>query len=431
MPAQSIMKRLVRCEAVSGVKSYIFIKVSIKSILNRFFKEDKTMLKRIFLIQSFIIFICITSYGVQTHSSFVTPSEIKLQLIYSHLASKPLLKRDPRYAVALNWIDNGEEKKVAEMAISNEGFINSTARIWASKLLSKTEETNLPLNDSLAFVIGSVRDNLDARLLLTGDYLYIADPRLGMSYPEAYSNTLYELLDSNSRGLSIILSYSSPQWKGSDFKSVQAAGLLTTRGWAEVNYSGGTNRRAVEATLQSFLCQPITSWKEGGLPDFRVRRDIDRAPAGNPGTYQKECRSCHASMDGLAGAFAFLDFSNSTLVFRDTIASKYLQNAQTYPEGYVSEDHSWINLLATNQNDKFGFKNKLVGYGVNEFGQMLSESDAFAQCMVKRTYSQICGKELDLKNEIILKLSTQFKSNGYRFKSLFADVAIEQNCFKE
>src|SRR5262249_12462320 len=154
-----------------------------------------------------------------------------------------------------------------------------------------------------AMVIGVARDDLDARTLLTGDFTYAATQRPDLPKPSAIDNNHYLALDQKRSNLKTDLVRIVPQ--RADI--LDAAGLLTSRAWAESHFKMGTNRRAVEYAFREFLCTPITTWRDTGLPDDRIRRDVDRNPGGNPATFQGVCRSCHAPMDAMAGAFARFD----------------------------------------------------------------------------------------------------------------------------
>ena len=72
-----------------------------------------------------------------------------------------------------------KEKKsiaAAEIATNHPNFINITIRQMAAKMSNRTGEMDIPLNDMMATIMGIVRDNLDAREMLVGNFSYQGDP---------------------------------------------------------------------------------------------------------------------------------------------------------------------------------------------------------------------------------------------------------------
>lgn len=346
--------------------------------------------------------------------------------IYRRLSGRPLTSRDARYNQFVEWVRTGRKRDVAVAATEDPGFAGSIVRQWGSLLLTVQKNPNLQLNDTLATLIGSVRDNLDARTLLTANHIYGADPRLGLPRPNSSSTTVYEMLEQSGRDLKAVLRQMTPQWNSTLLP--QTSGVLTTRWWGEQYYSAGTNRRAVVGALETFLCKPIENWKTPYLPTDRIRRDIDRAPSGDARIFQNECRSCHGAMDGLAGAFAHFNY-DAGLLFTTRVQEKYLQNPEIYPEGYVTNDDSWVNFLTTGQNASFGWRGELEGRGIQAFGQMLANSGAFSACMAKRALQAVCNSQRALQDPVVQQLATEFENQDqYRLKDLFIRAALSTDC---
>ena len=302
-------------------------------------------------------------------------------------------------------------------------------RFVISQLPFTNEEgvKNVPLDDLQALFIGIVRDDLDGRLFLTGNMRYEGRSSLRLPAVSINENNHYSSLDRRDADFRFDLKRKRDQWEEYDL----AAGALTTRSWAKAYYSAGTNRRPVKQAIDLFLCTPIDVWKFRGLDDFFVRRDVDRTPSGNPLTYQNKCRNCHATMDGMSGAFARMDFVDDKyeVLADDEVAGKYNINANFYPAGYVPSDNSWVNFLVQNPNLDFGFRTPTQGSGVVEFAKMLSESKGFSQCMAKRVFETVCGKELSGEDVgTLLNLADSFETNDYNFKSLFTEVALNEKC---
>ncbi len=353
------------------------------------------------------------------------------QAIFQHVTGVRLGQGDPRLLKMQEWLDKGDRKSAAFVAVDDDLFYETTLRSWIAAMTAKDEDPREPLNDMQALIFGIVRDGLDARLMLTGDLIYGPDPRLHLGRPKRNSNGIFDRFQSSGEKLRRVLTRIEPQWEDS---AVPGVGILTTRGWAKAYYSDGTNRRAIEAMFRIFMCAPSLNWRYPGLPDHRIRRDVDRRPGGNPETFQKECRTCHAPMDGLTGAFAHFDFVNNALVYSpDVIASKYNQNVTVYPDGYETIDDSWINWVTRGQNRRFGWTGPLQGEGVAELASMFAASSGFKECMVKRVFRRVCKRDLDSFAEATLaaELGRDFAANGYSLKNLFASVAGRTECVEE
>jgi len=352
--------------------------------------------------------------------------EQEARFIYQRLSGRTLRAGTPVYNQMVDLIRKNQRRDAALLATQASGFVGGVVRHWGAQLLTNESNPSLALNDSLAMLMGAVRDNLDARLLLTGNFIYGADPRLNYDLPTTEDNLTFMRLESQYRELDRVLYYYEPQWKFSSINEV--AGMLTTRYWSSANYSAGTNRRAVVNTFQSFLCLPIATWKRPNLPTFRIRQDIDRFPQGDARVFQTECRTCHASMDAFAGAFAGFDFTNESISWTKEVNPKYLIHSDVYPDGYVTHDKSWLNLLHDDPQDMFGWGPMVKGYGISEFGKMLSESRVFGDCMVKRTIKTLCRTDLAVNAPLVQELSKSFRSEGYKLKDLFAKVVIQPEC---
>jgi hypothetical protein len=134
-------------------------------------------------------------------------------------------------------------------------------------------------------------------------------------------------------------------------------------------------------------------------------------------------------MDGLAGAFANFDFVDGKFTQSNSVVKKYFVHDDIYPEGYVTKDNSWVNYTLPD-GGLFGWNEAISksGSGVKSFGAMLSESEAFSQCMVKRTFKSLCSKDLKLKSKTVAQFASQFKANSYKLRDLFVDVAISKEC---
>ena len=353
------------------------------------------------------------------------------QLLFRRLTGVPLLATDTRAKGFDDLVQAGKLKEAAAIATADKNFLAVTVRDWAAPFSNRDESPVVELDDLQALFIGVVRDNLDARLLLTGTFRYEGAPNLGLTAVGTNNNKHYIELAAGRVDYNTSLVKKEPQWP----VEMGSSGALTTRSWATAHFDAGTNRRPTEYAIKEFLCTPKEKWKDAGLPDMRVRQDVDRKPEGDPNMYLMECRSCHAGLDGLSGAFASYDYVNGNLSYYGSmrVAPKMYQNGDVYPRGYRTTDDSWVNLLTQHHNESFGWRGALDGMGLNEFGKMLSNSKAFSECMVQRVFKTVCRRTMTMeeKQSHLSKMASQFEADGYKLKNLFEEVATQPLCLGE
>ena len=139
-------------------------------------------------------------------------------------------------------------------------------------------------------------------------------------------------------------------------------------------------------------------------------------------------------MDAFGGAFARLDFFNDTLTHTGFIhvAAKMNQNSQFYPEGHVTFDDHWTNLIAKNPTFDFGWVGPLDGHGIFEMGQSLGNSRGFNRCMVTQVFREVCLQDPTVSNQALVEsLSKQFEQDGYNLKKLFRRVVTQNQCLTQ
>lgn len=347
----------------------------------------------------------------------------RAQRLYERLTGTPLTPRNQKFSEIIKLVDEGYDLEATEIITESPYFYQTTVKNMAAAMSNRSETPFVPLDDFQATFIGAVRDELDARTLLTGNYIYRAGEDIVP--PSRRNNEHYETIDGAGAFYSETLVMQEPQWEG--FRN--HAGLLTTRGWAKAHYSAGTNRRAVQYSFQEFLCLPIDSWKVAGLIDTFVGRDVDRTPGKNATVYQEQCRTCHAGMDAFRDAFSALDYLNDAMVElpEGRPAPKYSRGSNAYPQGHVTTDDSFVNLIAAHQ-PQIGFK-QTEGKGINAFGEMLANTDAFKECMAQRVFAAICHRNPKARDMSFLKILAQdFERQGYNLKKLFQAVAVLPAC---
>jgi hypothetical protein len=357
------------------------------------------------------------------------PTLGQARFLYRHLTNQLLRPGSADERAMLAATRGGDPAAAAAYATGKDSFVDSVVRSWATELLTSTPGVNLPLNDSLAYLVGSVRDNLDARLLLTGNFLYGADPRFSLGRPSVGSNVLFANLEAQGKSLRVSLARVAPQWLQN--QPSETAGLLTTRYWSSVNYLAGTNRRVIPALFDSFLCQKPESWRRPNMPTNVIRQDVDRFPGGDARVFQTECRSCHSIMDGLSGAFSGINFDGDQITWSPGVIAKYLQNSATYPDGKRTTDQSYVNFLENDPTNIYGWATPASGSGLAEFGNMIAQADLFGRCLARRVIRAVCGRDVAVTDPFAVALASQVRSRGFGLKDLFIQAAIAPQCSSE
>ncbi len=373
----------------------------------------------------------------------------KAQRLFDRLAGVPIPMSDPRFAQMQALIAAGNLDGAAKIATADDNFYNITLKHFALPMSSPTEDPVQPLNDFAATLIGVVRDDLDGRELLTGNYIYKADNSVNFSTAANpidiqtdaaiyRSNNHYEQLERRDVNLRQVL-VKAPQKAATSnagttlIEITDNGGLMTTRAWAQSMYSGGTNRRGVQYAYQEFLCTPLSAVADASLPDDRIRRDLPRNPAGDVRLFMSNCRSCHTIMDSIGGALAHFDWNDGNggfMIFTPgAVVGKMNRAGNTYPAGFVTTDNSWVNYGTVGHNASLGWGGTNSGRGINAMGAMFAATEQFPMCMAKRVFTEVCRRPPSTKEASqISSLASEFKSSGYKLKRVFEKAAVIPAC---
>ncbi len=343
-------------------------------------------------------------------------------------------------------INAGNLRGAAAIATEQPGFYNLVVRDLAAQMSTRDESINEPLNDFIATFIGVARDDLDARLLLTGNFFYkgsIEAPVRSDIYNDILgSNRHYDDLNNDNYDLTAVLTRENQQYiRNGDQSYVNhpdASGVITTRAFMGAHALDGTNRRLVEFTMNQFACFEMEEWADATASDIRVGRDIDRAPGGEATKYLTTCKACHSVMDGFRGAFAKYDFNNNFVNYdfdpgpgTNSVDRKMNQNNNTFPGGFVTNDNSWINNARNPANiQRFGWRGVVdSGVGVRQFATAVANSRAFSKCMVKRVYREVCRRPVaTFETGMVDSMANSFEASGYSLKGLFEELAVRPEC---
>jgi hypothetical protein len=350
-------------------------------------------------------------------------------------------------------------KTAAEIALQDPAFYNVTLKNWAAPWTNEEQTIFTPLNDYTATVIGMVRDDIDFRKILYEDIIYTGNFNLlnkdgQLITPYHNEDNLHyqelEALGPEDGDLSDInILQKKDQSAVTQLDEAATAGVITTRASARAFLIQGTNRALFRFTMLNHLCNDLEQIKDNSRTPDRVHQDVARSPGGDSQIYLNSCVGCHAGMDGLLGAYAYLDLAftedgdgevnENTAALEYTpgeVQAKYLINSNNFKQGFITTDDSWINYWRNGPNALLGWndypgvqkdaKGHSYGNGPKSMGKELAYSDAFAQCQVKKAFKVVCFRDPDNYAADRSEVSTivgDFVASGYKMKRVFRDVA--------
>ena len=322
--------------------------------------------------------------------------------------------------------DQGKHEEAVAIAIEDPYFYSLTLPNWVTTWTSATNSNRDTTNDFVATVIGVIRDNHPFNQILFGDHLYtLQNTENNFAAYSLQNNDHYKVIDEQFIDLKSNLVH-QPQ---SSINNIDdSAGVLTTRAFAQSFLNGGTNRRQIVRMFDRFLCRDIKQLADTSTPDHFVRRDVDRASGED---FRFKCAGCHGGMDPFSSAFAYFDFSEGELIYsKGNVAAKYSSNSGVFPEGFVVLNNSWSNLWINGSNSSLGWRGEPSGTGVKSLGEYFSKSEAFSQCMAKRTFTHFCLHEPEEEElDIVNALGKDFEANNYNMKKLITKTVL--SCVRE
>lgn len=318
-------------------------------------------------------------------SVFAGPREQAFKM-HNRLTGVP--PQPPTLKLMEEHIEQGNPELAAEEAIKDKRFYNVVLKNWIKPWSNRERSNRVDLNDYVATVIGIIRDDIPFDKVLYEDIIYTVSDTTAPAYANNNNNHY-----TNVEGRNIDLSANLVEQVQSSFTGLAApSGVITTRAAGEAFYTAGTNRRINRFTFINYLCKDYEDLHDITIPDYRVRRDVERNPGGDSRTYKNKCVGCHAGQDALSGAFAYYDFTGNQLTYNPgRVVSKMNHNVY-YPEGFVTTTDQWINTWATGQNAFLGWRGATSGNGVKSLNQMLARSKAFSLCMSKKVFELVCLK---------------------------------------
>lgn len=386
--------------------------------------------------------VAICLYVVSLSPTFAGPRE-QAKRIYDRLAGVP-----PTNAV-LDTI-SGDPQLAATEAMNNPNFYNVTLKNFITPWTNKDGTVFADLNDYTATVIGVIRDQRDFREILFENIIYVGDSSLSLPTYSNSNNNHYSQMETSGADLSDtnnLVMRTQTQITG--LADVATAGVITTRAGAGAFFYAGTNRAQVRFTLMNHLCNDLEQVKDITRSPDRIRKDVSRSPGGDSRIFLNNCIGCHSGMDGLAGAFAYYEWQydpntdpqgiNGQMIYtQGTVQGKHLINDTNFRYGYVTTDDSWINYWrrGPNGNNPPSGNNRIgwgtytglnlddghsIGNGAKSLGVELANTNAFAECQVKKVFKAVCFREPT--GSQIQTMTTNFTAN-YNLKDVFAEAAV-------
>lgn len=398
----------------------------------------------------------------------------KARLIYVRLTGKKAKIADSRFKQMVALLKAGTPAKdleAAALATEDAGFSNNTLKLFAAPVHQVTQSyRQTQLSESMAYIIGKIRDRRNYREILTGKNYYVPD-LTGVTCnggEEPYACAERQGLDLSTK-LVAAATPARPIYRTSvvnvpmvsDVRDVHTtelpngdmdrSGIFTMDGFAYAGLQAGTNRRILQQFFNTMYCVPNTALRaSAGVQDKWVGPDVSRDPEGTGlAVYKAECRTCHgATFDGLRGAFAYLDARDGnedntrgrTIITYDPSAvnEKYSRNANNYPNGYRTVGNTWEFMWTEAQRAQFGWdgSGQLSGAGVAQLATALTHFDQLPRCMVQKVAELVCpvdpnlttlGSNQLLSDQAKAELVTELKKTG-DIRKIFEAVAVRPEC---
>lgn len=325
----------------------------------------------------------------------------------------------------------GDARDAALLAMENPLFYNTTVRELATPWSNRERSVYAPLNDTTATVIGMVRDDVPFDQLLHEDIVYVGTAAAtDIAYSQS-DNSHYDDLQSRNVDLSDPANLSQQRQSelpGAVIGSAETAGVMTSRGFAEAYLVAGTNRAAVRFATLNFMCMDMEDFRDVTAWPDRIRQDVTRSPGGDSNIFLNDCLSCHAGLDGLAGAFAHFDFDEDAEEIRytaDTVQPKFLNDAGVFRHGFVTNGDTWINYWRSGPNAHVGWAGPGSGEGPKSLGMELATTRQFAECQVQQVFEKVCHRVPNGSADLgeVERVATLFETNNRSMKQVFAETA--------
>lgn len=331
-------------------------------------------------------------------------------------------------------IEAGDAVGAAYDAMDNPAFYNTTVRQLAAPWTNRERSVYVDLNDTIATVIGLVRDDIPFDQVLHEDIVYVGTTDATTIAYSQTDNDHYLDLDLNRVDLSSAANLMQQQQSALPNTAIntgQTAGIMTTRGFAEAFMVAGTNRAPVRFAALNLLCLDQEDLRDLTAHPDRIRQDVTRSPGGDSSIFLTDCLTCHTGLDGLAGGLAYYDFDEDAqqMVYTDgAVQPKYLNDAGVFPFGFETTDDSWVNYWRTGPNEFVGWNapGGGVGSGAKSLGMELGQTRQFAECQVRNVFEQVCYRAPNgpADEQAVEDIATLFEANNRSMKRVYAETGV-------
>ena len=331
-------------------------------------------------------------------------------------------------------LEGGDALGAAYEAMDNPAFYNTTVRDLAAPWTNRDRSVYVDLNDTIATVIGIIRDDLPFDQVLHEDIIYTGSNNATAVPYSQTDNDHYVDLQVNRVDLSNaanLVQRRQSALPNTPLGANQAAGIMTTRGFAEAFLVAGTNRAAVRFATLNHLCLDMEDFRDLTAHPDRIRQDVTRSPGGDSAVFLTDCLTCHTGLDGLAGGLAYYDFDEGLqqLVYTDAaVQPKFVKDAGAFPFGFSTENDSWINYWRTGPNEFVGWNapGDGAGSGAKSLGVELAQTRQFAKCQVSNVFKKVCYRTPNGAADLqaVEDIATIFEANNRSMKRVFAETAM-------
>lgn len=331
-------------------------------------------------------------------------------------------------------ISNGDSMGAAFEAMDDPAFYTTTAREFATPWVNREQSQFVDMNDTIATVVGMIRDDVPFDQVLYEDIVYVGSAAAtNIAYSQT-DNDHYLDLQLNRINLgdpaNLVRQRQSEQ-ANTPIGIDDTAGVMTTRGFSQAFLVAGTNRAAIRFTTLNYLCMDMEDFRDLTAHPDRIHRDVSRSPGGDSNIFLNDCLTCHAGLDGLTGAFAYYDFDEDLqqLVYTPgAVQEKYLKDGGTFRFGYETSENSWINYWRTGPNAFVGWNGPGTGAGTGpkSLGMELAQTRQFATCQVKKAFAKVCHRTPNgpADEQAVNAIATSFETNNRSMKRVFAETAL-------
>jgi len=288
---------------------------------------------------------------------------------------------------------NGMFAAGEHIAKNSKEFVNVVLRDFADSWSDVDGNPGAVLNSTSATIIAAIVHKIDFRRILYDDII-----AQGKGEVEKTGDTL-------------ILS-----------------GVLTSRGFAKAAFEAGTNRRMYPMILREAFCVELNDVQDPNIIEKYILRDVGKKdPDGSVTTFKAVCKTCHGAMDQLATAAIDYTFQSGSLRFNRSRpipnTNKMLKIVES--TGHIPKNDEWRTDFTENQLALFGIQSsERSGFGLKSFGKMISNSDGFARCQVKKAYRVACGQDAEEKDQNFLDKEFESLKQGYQLKNSFIRAAM-------